>query len=349
MSFTNATGTGISWDSTNGTAIQVSLAGDRIGLFQFHPTVGTSVNGQGNTFLGYKAGVSNYQSVSLGYNNTFIGGQAGQANDSGYQNTFMGSSSGAKNTTGKQNTFLGQGAGYENIAGNSGTHIGYHAGLNIIGSVAGLTENTIIGALAGEGAIGSIANANVFIGNSVALLVTSAKENVIVGRQAANALTSGNQNSLLGSAAGISLTTGSDNIFIGRRSGYTQSEGNATTTGSQNIFIGTEAGASISTQLTNAIAIGYRATVNSSNTMVLGNSSITMTLLNGTVGIGTTSPNAKLEINGGVRLNTATAKPTCDSTQRGTFWVSQGAAGVKDNVEVCAKDAGDAYSWRTLY
>ncbi len=69
----------------------------------------------------------------------------------------------------------------------------------------------------------------------------------------------------------------------------------------------------------------------------------------GSVGVGTTSPGQKLEVNGGVRLNTATAKPTCDATSRGTFWMAQGAAGVKDTVEVCAKDAADAYSWRTLY
>lgn len=69
----------------------------------------------------------------------------------------------------------------------------------------------------------------------------------------------------------------------------------------------------------------------------------------GNVGIGTNNPTEKLEVNGGMRLNTTTAKPTCDATHRGTFWVNQGAAGVKDNVEVCAKDAADAYAWRTIY
>lgn len=69
----------------------------------------------------------------------------------------------------------------------------------------------------------------------------------------------------------------------------------------------------------------------------------------GNVGIGTTTPGQKLEVNGGVTLNTVTAKPGCSSTTRGTFWVAQGSAGVKDSVEVCAKDAADAYAWRTLY
>jgi len=69
----------------------------------------------------------------------------------------------------------------------------------------------------------------------------------------------------------------------------------------------------------------------------------------GLVGVGTTSPGRELEVNGGLRLNTATAKPTCNSSNRGTFWVVNGGAGVKDTVEVCAKDAGDAYAWRTIY
>lgn len=72
-------------------------------------------------------------------------------------------------------------------------------------------------------------------------------------------------------------------------------------------------------------------------------------IVEGMIGIGIPSPGQKLEVNGGVRLNTATAQPACDSTTRGTFWVTQGGAGVKDAVEVCAKDAADSYAWRTLY
>jgi hypothetical protein len=69
----------------------------------------------------------------------------------------------------------------------------------------------------------------------------------------------------------------------------------------------------------------------------------------GRVGIGAVSPTRELEVNGGVRLNTATSKPACDATARGTFWVTQGGAGVKDSAELCAKDAADTYVWRPLY
>ena len=69
----------------------------------------------------------------------------------------------------------------------------------------------------------------------------------------------------------------------------------------------------------------------------------------GNVGIGTETPNQKLVVDGGLRLDTADAQPACDATTRGTFWVVQNGAGVKDDVQVCAKDAADAYAWRTLY
>lgn len=70
---------------------------------------------------------------------------------------------------------------------------------------------------------------------------------------------------------------------------------------------------------------------------------------NGYVGIGTTGPTQRLEVEGGVRYNTATSKPTCDSAVRGTTWHVRSGAGVKDTFEICAKDAADTYAWRTIY
>ncbi|OGU10779.1 MAG: hypothetical protein A2075_06405 [Geobacteraceae bacterium GWC2_58_44] len=69
----------------------------------------------------------------------------------------------------------------------------------------------------------------------------------------------------------------------------------------------------------------------------------------GNVGIGTTSPTQKLEVNGGVRINTATAKPGCDSAARGTFWLTQKQAGEMDALEVCIKDATEAYVWKAVW
>jgi len=45
----------------------------------------------------------------------------------------------------------------------------------------------------------------------------------------------------------------------------------------------------------------------------------------------------------------STTAGTCDSGHRGTFQYTAGGAGVKDVVQVCAKDAGDAYAWRSIY
>lgn len=94
----------------------------------------------------------------------------------------------------------------------------------------------------------------------------------------------------------------------------------------------------------------------SATALVIGASAAEWQSINGTiyfsganVGINQQSPGQTLEINGGLRLNTTNGKPTCDTAQRGTFWVTESGSGVKDNVDVCAKNASDTYAWRTIY
>lgn len=50
-----------------------------------------------------------------------------------------------------------------------------------------------------------------------------------------------------------------------------------------------------------------------------------------------------------VNVAVSGAQPSCNSSQRGRIWQTLGASGVKDSVTVCAKDATDAYAWRTIY
>jgi hypothetical protein len=68
----------------------------------------------------------------------------------------------------------------------------------------------------------------------------------------------------------------------------------------------------------------------------------------GNVGIGATVPTQKLQVNGGIRLSTATAKPACAFATRGTIWFTQGGTGVADTLEVCSRDAAAAYAWRSM-
>jgi hypothetical protein len=45
----------------------------------------------------------------------------------------------------------------------------------------------------------------------------------------------------------------------------------------------------------------------------------------------------------------AVARPACEASAKGSFWYVAGANDVKDTVEVCAKDASNAWAWRTIY
>ncbi len=68
------------------------------------------------------------------------------------------------------------------------------------------------------------------------------------------------------------------------------------------------------------------------------------------VGVGTSNPTQQLEINGGVRLNTSTARPSCTTSVRGTLWFTYGVGTSKDSLYLCAQAAGTTVpSWKTIY
>lgn len=151
-------------------------------------------------------------------------------------------------------------------------------------------------ALVVPASITSSAQANYGIGANALNALTSGDGNVALGYDAAKSVTNTLYNTAVGYSA-LSATTGTGNTALGRSTGTTN------TSGSNNTFLGQSSNASVN-NLSNATAIGNGAEVTASNTIQLGNSSVTNVNTSGTIttsgsmGIGTTSPNsaAALEI-----------------------------------------------------
>ena len=214
--------------------------------------------GDENVFIGSTAGVSN----TAGNDNIFLGYAAGYSNGTGSSNFFSGSYSGYSNTSGSSNTFSGDGAGYSNTTGSYNVFSGGSAGIsNTTGSA-----NTFTGDEAGDN--NSTGSDNVFTGVDAGVSNTTGNFNVFTGTATGGINTTGAYNTFTGSESGFSNSTGHDNIFMGFMTG------GINTTGNNNVVIGDSADVG-SSGLNNAIAIGYKAVVNSSNSMVFGNSSVT--------------------------------------------------------------------------
>ena len=66
------------------------------------------------------------------------------------------------------------------------------------------------------------------------------------------------------------------------------------------------------------------------------------------VGIDQASPQQALEVNGGLRLNTAASEPACNASTRGTLWYVELAPSSNDVLQVCTENASSTYGWITL-
>ena len=130
---------------------------------------------------------------------------------------------------------------------------------------------------------------------------TTGYENAGSGNRSLFNNTTGSQNSALGFHSLRYNTTGATSTAIGASSGYNPDNNIAQyriIADTEMVLIGRGATKNNASTLTNGIAIGTNAYVLQSNQAVLGNDSITTTLLKGSVGIGTTSPYAKLSVVG---------------------------------------------------
>jgi hypothetical protein len=114
--------------------------------------------------------------------------------------------------------------------------------------------------------------------------LTSGSANTSVGAEAMLAITTGTHNTAIGQQSLIN-TTGNDNTAVGSGTGST------VTTGSQNTLIGRNANVTTGA-LNNATALGYNASVDASNKIQLGNTSVTSVNTSGKITTGTiTLPN----------------------------------------------------------
>jgi hypothetical protein len=183
------------------------------------------------------------------------------------------------------------------FSGKTTTLLGKNAG----NAKANVIWNTAIGSAAGNAL--TTGTRNVFIGDHAGQGMTSGGNNIFVGQESGFWATIGSNNTLIGQgiwSANSGTTTYSGITAIGAAIG---NENTAPTervayVGSNSTFIGYLSGPT-GTGITNSIAIGYLAKTTADNQVVIGNTSITQTLLNGNVGIGVTGPTAVLQLKAG--------------------------------------------------
>jgi hypothetical protein len=226
----------------------------------------------------------------------------------------------ALNTVGQvagQSTKLGFEALNTLTAGDRfSTAVGHQAlRLNTTGSF-----NTAVGRRTLE--VNTTGEQNTAQGANALISNTTGNNNTAQGLGSLFSNTTGNNNTAQGHVSLFGNTTGSSNSSLGAGAGrYIANGSTANATGGNSVFIGADTKALADAQ-TNQIVIGHNATGIGSNTVTLGNDSIVTTALKGNVGIGTTSPSAKLELNGSgpqvLKITSTNADQTSLYLQRGT-------------------------------
>jgi hypothetical protein len=227
----------------------------------------TAATGEGVLTLGGDRFLHNYGPASYA-GNTFLGEGAGNftmggAADQGMYNTGVGSQALASNTSGSYNTASGLGSLVSNTLGSGNTASGYKS---LYSSSEG-TANTAIGLQSllqnTEGHFNAAIGYNSLANN------TTGDGNTGGGSYSLFFSSTGNDNTASGINSLYLNTAGSENTAIGSNAGY------ANTTGNNNTFLGADSDASAN-NLSNATAIGYQATVDVSNKVRVGNSSVTV-------------------------------------------------------------------------
>jgi len=201
----------------------------------------------------------------------------------GYYNTGAGfnlliGDAGSTYTSGEANTALGRLSLDANTTGGYNVAIGFNV----------LTANTT-------------GSWNVAVGSSALSTNTTGAENMALGEQSLSLNTTGSKNVGAGRNSLFENTTGSSNIGFGFDAGRRISGGGANQTSNTSIYIGEDTRSSANGN-TNEMVFGNAAIGQGSNTVTLGNSSITKTFLRGNTMVNTTTDNGvdELQVNGSI-------------------------------------------------
>lgn len=251
-----------------------------------------SANGV-NTIFGNKAFTSN----TTGGQNIAIGEYTLSKNTSGGRNHAIGDHALSNNTTGGENIAIGHLALENNTIGSRNLAIGQQT-LNA--NTEGINNVAIGYTPLYNNTTGSDNNA---IGFEALTSNTTGSKNIAIGYTPLSNNTVGSNNIANGESALYFNTTGSHNISLGSRSLYRNTTGSFNTaigkdalennsTGNHNTAIGNKANVGDG-NLENATAIGDSAIVSTSNSIQLGNTSVSNVKTSGTFTAGTvTYPNS---------------------------------------------------------
>ena len=284
--------------NSNSTGSNNSFFGTQAGL--------ANTTGSFNTFFGSRAGQLN----TTGSNNAFFGERTGQANTTGHNNAFFGDYAGILNTTGFLNTFIGTQAGSLNSTGSNNAFFGFNAGRNLVSS----DGNTFIGTFADFNMSNPTGSNNTLLGygtrvnsgisNSAAIganaTVTQSNTLVLGGITGINGGTSVN--------VGIGTTAPESVLHLSRNSTVSNSMVIDNLDGSLRRIVLSNYGSAgagdywpgLNSALTSSLLGADLFVLRSSGGLAFSGSNTAdhMRILpNGNIGIGTTTPFFKLDVN----------------------------------------------------